>query len=137
MTDLTIAELDAIIAGCEGATEVVLIDHSGGRKSLRAIDPDTIRKMAEMAKNNHPSAYRDATIRACDEMLSQQKHEIRQLREVNAALVEALRPFAHFGKFCNPDSEDYDDNRTFSSIHITCGMMRNALAALVKAGVKP
>lgn len=47
-------------------------------------------------------------------------------------LVEALRPFAHFGRFCDPNNEDYDDNRTFSSVNITCGMMRRAREALLK-----
>jgi hypothetical protein len=50
--------------------------------------------------------------------------------------MEALRPFAHFGRFCNPEAEDYEDNRSFSSVHLQCGMFRRALEALAKAGVK-
>ena len=56
--------------------------------------------------------------------------ELLSLRAENERLREALEPFAHFGKFCDETREDYEDNRTFSSVHITCGMMRRARAAL-------
>ena len=49
-----------------------------------------------------------------------------------AELEVALKTFAHFGRFCNPNSENYDDNKIFSSVHLKCGMFRRAREVMEK-----
>lgn len=52
-------------------------------------------------------------------------------------LIEALTDLAHFGRFCNEQDENYDENRTFSSVHLKCGMFVRAKKALTTAQLLP
>jgi hypothetical protein len=114
MTDLTIAELNEIIADANRT-----FDSSHGADCM-SIHPDTIRKMAQMAC--WWFAYQHEAGAAASETLA--------LREANAALVEALDEARPIVASC---INDYD-------AHEVTWPAEKALAkidaALTKAGVK-
>jgi hypothetical protein len=124
MSDLTIAELDAIIAGCKGVTPgpwpapvdnqapgtgrpdciVVGIGAEQDKRDaayIGRLDPDTIRKMAEMAK----ASLGPAAAPTLSGTQSKSGDPIADLREANAELVVALRA-AHEDVMDSPDKAE-------------------------------
>jgi hypothetical protein len=55
---------------------------------------------------------------------------IVDLRSAAEKAREVLEPFAYFAKFIRPESEDYDEHRSFSSVNLKCGMFIRARSAL-------